>query len=273
MSPRMRPGDHLRELRNRLGVTTRAVEELSRKIALDRGNSEFYISNAWLTQLENKDSVPSIYKLFSLAVIYRTKIADLFSIFDIDLGEVVRYQMDMPLQNTHLAEMEAPDPDKVINFPVRFDRGFSVDKTNLLSRMVEVWGEVPISLIQRLDVRHCQYGYVGLDDYSMSPLLRPGSFVQIDPQIRRVPSSSWRTELDRPIYFLELRDSYACSWCEVIGGRVTLIPHPLSGCAVRQYAYPDDAEIIGQVTGVAMRLSAAAEVAREDATPKLTRHF
>jgi transcriptional regulator with XRE-family HTH domain len=273
MSPRMRPGDHLRELRNRLGVTTRAVEELSRKIALDRGNSEFYISNAWLTQLENKDSVPSLYKLFSLAVIYRTKIADLFSIFDIDLGEVVRYQMDMPLQNTHLAEMEAPDPDKVINFPVRFDRGFSVDKTNLLSRMVEVWGEVPISLIQRLDVRHCQYGYVGLDDYSMSPLLRPGSFVQIDPQIRRVPSSSWRTELDRPIYFLELRDSYACSWCEVIGGRVTLIPHPLSGCAVRQYAYPDDAEIIGQVTGVAMRLSAAAEVAREDATPKLTRQF
>jgi transcriptional regulator with XRE-family HTH domain len=269
----MRPGDYLRELRNRLGVTTRAVEELSRKIALDRNNSEFYISNAWLTQLENKDSVPSIYKLFSLAVIYRTKIADLFSIFDIDLGEVARYQMEMPLQNTHLAGMEAPDPDKVITFPVRFDRGFSLEKTNLLSRMVEIWGEVPISLIQRLDVRHCQYGYVGLDDYSMSPLLRPGSFVQIDPQIRRIPPSSWRTEYDRPIYFVELRDSYACSWCEINGSRLTLIPHPLSGCGIRQFAFPDDAEIIGQVTGVAMRLNAAAEAAQETATPKLTRQF
>ena len=77
--------------------------------------------------------------------------------------------------------MEAPDPDrKSHQFPHRFDRGFSLEKTNLISRMVEIWGEVPMSFIQRLDVRHCQYGYIGLDDYSMSPMLRPGSFVQID---------------------------------------------------------------------------------------------
>ena len=270
MARNMRPGDQLRELRNRLGVTTRAVEELSRRIATDRGNDEFYISNAWLTQLENKDGIPGIHKLFSLSVIYRTKFADLLSFFDIDLEDSVRYQMDMPLQNTHLAGMEAPDPDKVITFPVRFDRGFSVDKTNLLSRMVEVWGEVPISLIQRLDVRHCQYGYVGLDDFSMSPLLRPGSFVQIDPRFKRESAHDWRTEFDRPIYFVEMRDSYACSWCEWSGNQLTLVPHPLSGCRVRQIAYPDDAEIIGQVTGVAMRLVPARN-ARADATPKWTR--
>jgi hypothetical protein len=270
MTLEMRPGDHLRELRRRLGVSTRAVEELSRKIAVDRGNDEFYISNAWLTQLENKDSVPSIHKLFSLSVIYRSKIADLLAIFDIDLDDAVRYQMDMPLQTTHLVGMETPDPDKVITFPVRFDRGFSLEKTNLISRMVEIWGEVPVSLIQRLDVRHCQYGYVGLDDFSMSPLLRPGSFVQIDPNFKRATASALRTELDRPIYFVEMRDGYACSWCEIGGTRITLIPHPLSGCSIRQFAYPDEAEIIGQVTGVAMRLIPLAE-AREDATPKLTR--
>ncbi|MGC1383406.1 MAG: helix-turn-helix transcriptional regulator [Candidatus Acidiferrales bacterium] len=270
MSLQMRPGDHLRELRNRLGVTTRAVEELSRKIALDRGNDEFYISNAWLTQLENTNSVPSIHKLFSLSVIYRSKITDLLGFFDIDLNDSLRYQMDMPLQHTHIAKFESPDPDKVITFPVRFDRGFSLEKTNLISRMVEIWGEVPVSLIQRLDVRHCQYGYVGLDDYSMSPMLRPGSFVQVDPNFKRIPPSSWRTEFDRPIFFVEMRDSYACSWCEVSGARLTLVPHPLSGCQVRQFAFPDEAEIIGQVTAVAMRLVPLAE-AREAATPKLTR--
>ena len=72
-----RPGDQLRELRNRLGITTREVEELSRKLAERTGNDEYYISNAWLTQLENKDSVPSIYKLFSLSVIYRSTFSDL----------------------------------------------------------------------------------------------------------------------------------------------------------------------------------------------------
>ena len=250
----MRPGEQLRELRSRLGITTREVEEFSRSIAEDRQNEEFYISNAWLTQLENKNSVPSIYKLYSLSVIYRTTFNDLLVVFGIDLNATSRYQLALPLQNTHLASFEPPNPGKSITFPVRFDKSFNLETTSLIARMVEVWGEVPIALIQKLDVRHCQYGYVGMQDYTMYPLLRPGSFLQIDNQPTRMHAAEWRTEFDRPIYFIELRDGYACSWCEVRGSQLTLIPHPLSGCTIRQFVYPSEAEIIGQVTGVAMRL-------------------
>jgi len=265
----MRPGEQLRELRNRLGVTTREVEEFSRSIAEDRQNEEFYISNAWLTQLENKNSVPSIYKLYSLSVIYRTKFNDLLGVFGIDLNATSRYQLALPLQNTHLTSFEAPNPEKAITFPVRFDKSFNLETTSLIARMVEVWGEVPIALIQKLDVRHCQYGYIGMQDYMMYPLLRPGSFVQIDNQPTRMQASEWRTEFDRPIYFVELRDGYACSWCEVRGSQLTLIPHPLSGCTIRQFVYPSEAEIIGQVTGVAMRLIPAN--GDSDELPKLPR--
>ncbi|MFZ3218143.1 MAG: hypothetical protein WA192_18960 [Candidatus Acidiferrales bacterium] len=254
-------GDQLRELRSRLGVTTREVEELSRKIAVESDNAEFYISNAWLTQIENRNCVPSIYKLFSLSVIYRAKFTDLLAAFGVLLDDTLRYQMSTPLQNTHLAALESPDQDKALTFPVRFDRGFTIEKTNLISRMVELWGEVPVAVIQGLNVRHCQYGYIGMQDHSMFPLLRPGSFVQIDSNVNRVRPADWRTELDRPIYFVELRDSYACSWVEIRGPQLTLIPHPLSGSAIRQYPYPDEAEIIGQVTGVAMRLASAPAVA------------
>ena len=263
----MRPGEQLREIRNRLGVTTREVEEFSRTIAEDRQNEEFYISNAWLTQLENKNSIPSIYKLYSLSVIYRTKFNDLLAVFGIDLGATSRYQLSLPLQNTHLTTFESLDPEKAVTFPVRFDKSFSLDSTSLISRMVEVWGEVPVALIQKLDVRHCQYGYIGVEDYSMYPLLRPGSFVQIDSHPGRVQPSEWRTEFDRPIYFIELRDGYACSWAEDRGSQITLIPHPSSGCPIPQFAYPSAAEIIGQVTGVAMRLAPPA--ANGDETPRL----
>lgn len=249
-----RTGEQLRELRNRLGVTTREVEEFSRAIADDCQNEEFYISNAWLTQLENKTSLPSIYKLYSLSVIYRVRFSELLVLFGVDLNASHRHRFDLPLQHTHLAKFEAPDPEQAISFPVRFDKGFSLEKTSLISRMVEVWGEVPIALIQKLDVRHCQYGFIGKDDYTMFPLIRPGSFVQVDNQAVRMQGQDWRTEFDRPIYFIELRDAYACAWCEVKGGQLTLIPHPLSGCMIKQYAYPDDAEIVGQVTGLAMRL-------------------
>jgi len=265
----MRPGEQLRELRNRLGVTTREVEEFSRTIAEDRQNEEFYISNAWLTQLENKNSIPSIYKLYSLSVIYRTKFNDLLNVFGIDLNATSRYQLALPLQNTHLTAFEPPDPEKSITFPVRFDKSFNLETTSLISRMVEVWGEIPIALIQKLDVRHCQYGYVGTDDYTMYPLLRPGSFVQIDSHSTRMQASEWRAEFDRPIFFVELRDGYACSWCEVRGSQLTLVPHPLSGCSIRQFAFPSDAEIVGQVTGVAMRLVPLDQ--NSDELPKLPR--
>jgi transcriptional regulator with XRE-family HTH domain len=250
----LRAGEQLRELRNRRHITTREVEEYSRVIADDSGNEEFYISNAWLTQLENKNSIPSIYKLFSLSVIYRIRFADLLEIFGVDLSASAHYQATLPLQSTHLVTLEVPDSEKPITFPVRFDRGFDPIQTSLISRMVEIWGEVPVALIQKLDVRHCQYGYIGLADYTMYPLLRPGSFLQVDSQTRRCQAADWRTEFDRPIYFLELRDGYACSWCEMRGSQITLIPHPLSGCTIRQFAYPDEAEIVGQVTAVAMRL-------------------
>jgi hypothetical protein len=166
-----------------------------------------------------------------------------------------------------LASIEVPDPEKAIRFPVRFDHGFRVETTSLISRMVEVWGEVPIALIQRLDVRNCQYGYIGMDDRTMDPLLRPGSFIQIDSHMKRVRNSGWRTELDRPIYFVELREGYACAWCELRGSRLLLIPHPLSGCAIREFAHPGEAEIVGQVSAVAMRLVSVAD-GRLDEIPK-----
>jgi len=43
---------------------------------------------------------------------------------------------------------------------------------------------------------------------------------------------------------------------------LTLLPHPLSSCSVRQFNYPDEAEIVGQVTAVAMRLVPAPEPVR-----------
>lgn len=250
----MSAGRQLRDLRNRLGITTREVEEQSRQIAAGKGNREFYVSNAWLSQIETRETTPSIYKLYSLSAIYRVLLGDLLSFFGIRPDEAAEYQLSAPLPNTHLVSVDVNDKSAPIDFPVRFDRGFRTDKTNLVSRMVEIWGEVPIALIQRLDLRKGKWGYIGTGDYMMYPLLRPGSFVQIDDRQIRVQPKEWRTEYDRPIYFVELRDGYACSWCELRDKVLTLIPHPLAPRGIRQLEYPLEAEIVGRVTAVAMRL-------------------
>ena len=249
----MQPGKTLKELRARLGITVREVEEQSQKIAEAQGNVEFFVSNNWLTRLENTNSVPSIHKLFSLSAVYRVRVSDLLPMFGIDIGLLEKYQIETPPAHTHLVNLEELDPAKAVTFPVRFDPGFRVEETNLLSRMVQVWGQVPVSLIQQLDIRRGQYGYIGLQDFMMHPLLRPGSFVLIDQDLRDIHANQWRSEYDRPIYFVELRTGYACSWCELRGDELLLIPHPLSSRPHRRFSL-QEAEVIGQVTAVAMRI-------------------
>jgi transcriptional regulator with XRE-family HTH domain len=253
----MDPGERLKQVRTQLGITTREVALFSKAIAETEGNNEFLISSPWLTQIENeKTSLPSIYKLFTLASIYGLSYSTLLAMYGVDLKKINVFHARMPIAKTHLAQYEATTEQRLasVELPVRFDAGLNLSQTNLLSRMIETWGKVPMEFIQHLDLRHRLYGFVGFRDYTLYPLLRPGSFVEIDPEQRNPRSRPIRSEFDRPIYFIDLRTEYACSWCEIIDDRLLLIAHPLSPIKPRSFAFPKDAEIIGQVTGVAMRV-------------------
>src|SRR5882724_6185570 len=92
-------------------------------------------------------------------------------------------------------------------------------------------------------------------------MLPSGAFVQIDSRVGYMQPCRWRMEFVRPLYFVELRDGYACSWCDLLDDQLLLLPHPLSPCSVRKFKYGTDAEIVGQVTAVAMKLSDATDSA------------
>src|SRR5260370_39330011 len=198
----MPPRVELRTIRRHLGISIRQVEKYSRHIVKAEGSAKFYISNAWLSQIEATGSVPSVQKLFTLSVIYRINFVELLYLFGIDLERIGLHQLEIRLPKTHPAKLEVYNEDRTATFPVRFHERFKVEKTTLLSRLVRIWGEVPISVIRHLDIRNSEYVYVGLRDHMMDPLVPPVSFVQIDNQVREVlHHSSWRTECDRQIYF------------------------------------------------------------------------
>ncbi len=247
-------GQRLKQCRERLGLTLRAVEEATLEIAEAEHNSEFIVSIARLNQIENDGSLPSIYKLYSLAVVYRLSLEEILEFYEVSAARISEHRAKLAPLRTHLLSLEEGDPNRTIRFPVRFDPGFRPERTVFLSRLVEEWGEVPVGLLRRLDFRKHRYGYIGRDDRMMSPLIRPGSIVQIDDTRRRVINGEWANESERPIYFLELRYSYECCWCYQHGHELTLVPHPQSPCAPRTVRVPDEGEILGQVVGVAMRL-------------------
>jgi len=247
-------GEKLKELRVRLGLTTRDVEAKSLQIAEERHSREYYVSHAWVTDIENGKFTPSIYKFHTFGAIYNRRITELMSYFGLPLGDLSRYRMSIGVPRTHLLDSGAdPDIEKV-SLPVQFKPDFRLEKTNLLARVVEKWDEIPVGFLQHLDLRKSVYGYIGLEDYTLFPLIRPGSLVEIDASQRKISTEKWKTEFDRPVYFVELRNGYVCSWCQVDRGQLIVIPHPHSRQDVRRFDYPSQAEIVGRVTGVAMRI-------------------
>jgi transcriptional regulator with XRE-family HTH domain len=247
-------GERLKELRARLGLTTRDVEAKSQQIADERHSREYYLSHAWVTDIENGKFTPSIYKFHTFSAIYNRRITELMSYFGLPLGDLSRYRISIGVPKTHLLDSEADLESEPVSLPVRFKPEFRLEKTSLLARVVEKWDEIPIGFLQHLDLRKSVYGYIGLEDYTLFPLIRPGSLVQIDVSQRKISAEKWKTEFDRPVYFVELRNGYVCSWCQVDRGQLIVIPHPHSHQDVRRFDYPSQAEIIGRVTGVAMRI-------------------
>jgi hypothetical protein len=142
----------------------------------------------------------------------------------------------------------------VCEMPVKLDPGFDLRETSDLGRMVQQWGTVPFSLLGHLASKDYTYGFIGSEDFTMYPILHPGTFVQVDESKRVVVEGQWRSEYERPIYFVETREGFTCCWCSLRPNSLILQPHPLSPTPVRVLKHPQEAEVIGQVVGVAMRI-------------------
>jgi hypothetical protein len=123
-----------------------------------------------------------------------------------------------------------------------------LERTNLLPKMIETWDEVPL-VLQLMAGSDALYGFVGMDDHTLYPFVRPGAFVRIDPRQKKV-LSVWHGDHDRPIYFVELREHYVCTWCEMLDGRLILVPSQHSKRKTQHLRYPAEATIVGRVTAI-----------------------
>ena len=245
-------GLNLRASRERLGLTMRDVETASARIAERHGDDEFAVSPSRLSDIETKGLVPSIYRLYSLAVIYHRDLREVLSWYGIDVNAAVAdVNLNLP-PKSHRSEIL--QSASVVQMPTRLDPAFDPRRTTNLGRMLEQWGLVPLTYLAKFASDHYTYGYIGGEDFTMYPLLPPGTFLQVDESRNKILPGMWRSEYERPIYFVETRDGYTCCWCTLKGDSIVLQPHSLSPVPVRILRHPQSAEVIGQVVGIALRL-------------------
>jgi len=56
--------------------------------------------------------------------------------------------------------------------------------------MVEEWGLVPVAYLSQLGGDKYTYGHIGSEDFTMYPLLPPGTFLQVDESRNKVVQGS-----------------------------------------------------------------------------------
>src|SRR5208337_1789868 len=247
------PGKSLRALREKLGLSMRDVENSSMRLAEKYRNEEFYIPPSRLSDIETKGVLPNIHRLYSLSVMYRRDLRELLNWYGVDLNNMASDLGLVSPPKSHVSDALASLAS--VQVPLRMDPAFNERRTTILGRMVEQWGVVPLAYLAQFANSDFTYGYIGTQDFTMFPLLSPGSFVQVDEGKNKVMEGSWRSEYERPIYFGETRDGHTCCWCSMRRDDIILQPHPLSPVPVRILRHSQDAEVLGQVVGVAMKLT------------------
>jgi hypothetical protein len=234
----------IRQLRQERFVKSSDIECISRSIADIKGNADFYVSHSTLADIE-AGSVPSIYKLFSLAVCLKISLDELLLVFGIDTNEV--WQFAGPSEPSPARPESIEVPQLGFGFQINFQTNFTSHETSLLKLNPQELATLPPALRVHLDTKRYRYAVVGLKDDTMGELIPPGSLVEVDVMQNAVQVSDWRSMRERPVYLIRHTDGHSCCWCQLEGKELTCLPHPLSRQPVRRFKMPREASVIGRV--------------------------
>jgi transcriptional regulator with XRE-family HTH domain len=242
------PGLRLRQIREALGLTYRNVEQASYEIAVKRGRPDFILHISRLADIENRNVVPSLYKLYSLATIYHLSSVEISSWYEAPFQKTFEDGAAFRAPLTHLHEFQ-----KKLLAPGNASPAFDSECTGLLAEAPTLSASFPEAREASPD--RYRYGYIGLNDRRMAPILRPGSMVLVDTALRTVEDADWSNEYDRPLYFVETRCGYRCGWFQKRKSRLIMQPHTLSRCSPEAWRTPAEAEVLGKVVGLVTYLN------------------
>ena len=76
-------GRRLAEMRLRRGLTLHQVFQRSRAVAAKRRKSAFRLQPSRLSEIESKGVTPTIYKLYTISVIYGCSLRELLALYGV----------------------------------------------------------------------------------------------------------------------------------------------------------------------------------------------
>src|ERR1700686_5467475 len=121
-------GKSLRTLREKLGLTMRDVENSSARVAEKYRNEPYSIPPSRLSDIETKGILPSIYRLYTLSVIYRRDLRELMTWYGVDMNNTAADLGLVSPPKSHVSD--ALSGLSSVQVPVRLDPGSDERRPN-----------------------------------------------------------------------------------------------------------------------------------------------
>ena len=141
------------------------------------------------------------------------------------------------------------------------------DPTSATTRLLTVWYNVPLLLMLDVDWERGPLVLIGLEDYTMWPLLPPGTLLQLDPKVRKISDGAW-SEFERPIYLIEHNNRFYCSHAQRKGQTLLLISHAESPSPPSTPIPFREARIRGRLTPIFRPLAVPGSAPRRRSRPR-----
>lgn len=237
----MHAGERVRQRRFALGLKPSQIERLSNSLAVRLRDPRCSISHSTLAEIE-AGSIPSVYKMLSLAYCLRLTDLHILDWYGIDMYLVRSVLQERASAISTEQQLTAHAGQHDLQFPFAWPEEPAPPKTEFLSPSL-----LTSELAQDKRFRHAR---IGSKDASMMEVVPRGSLVRIDTQQRKVPVFDWKSLWHRPIYFVWHPFGHCCRWCQQNGNELILIPHPGSRDPISSYRMPQEVTILGRVVSI-----------------------
>jgi hypothetical protein len=241
----------LRGARLRMRLSLREASAMSRRIAEQLGDPQYFAAPGSLSDYEALETAPRhIHKVITLCAIYGLHLSTFLKRVGLhpqDAGE-------LPIPD-HLALRQLPSAPGGAELPQEWDGGFL---EQLLKRSEHVPTFLRGSLLDLSGLRTVTLNdvfWVGGDPNPLHPLFASGLMVIVNRRKKKALHSRLSPLWQQPLYVLLKRDgTYVCACCSLEDN--TLVIHPYSPNHQRPEHLRNhhDAEVVGQIVTIARAL-------------------
>jgi transcriptional regulator with XRE-family HTH domain len=243
----------LRSARLRMGLSFREASAMSRRIASELGDEQYFTAPGSLSDYEARDTPPRhIHKAITLCAIYGLHFSTFLKIIGLHVEEAGK----------------DPIPDKLVPREIPIGFRSSAGETDeppgngFLEQLLSRSERVPFFLRESLaslsglttPSLH-DFFWVGGERNAFHPLLVNGLLVVVNRHKKKPIHFRSKPLWQQPLYVLLRRDgTYMCACCSLENG--TLVIHPCTSDHQRpeQLRNHADAEVVGQIVTIARRL-------------------